>query len=93
MERNYATVTLCFKLFFYIDDCVVGQGVFIFSVVKHEPLVYLDYQYPAWGEGIGGLMAASSVIAIPGYAIYLFIVTPGNWRQVSHVLVRTFSSF
>ena len=58
------------------------QGVFVFSVVKYEPLVYMNYRYPSWGEGIGWLMALSSIIAIPGYAIYLFIVTPGNVKQV-----------
>ena len=59
------------------------QGVFVFSVVKYEPLVYMNYRYPAWGEGIGWLMALSSIVVIPAYAVYLFIVTPGNLRQVS----------
>ena len=60
----------------------VVQGVFVFSVVQYEPLVYMNYRYPAWGEGIGWMMALSSIIVIPGYAIYLLIVTPGNMRQV-----------
>jgi len=64
-----------------------GQGVFVFSVVKYEPLVYMDYRYPAWGQGIGWLMALSSIIAIPGYAIYLFVVTPGTVRQVGYLFV------
>ena len=64
-----------------------GQGVFVFSVVKYEPLVYMDYRYPAWGQGIGWLMALSSIIAIPGYAIYLFVVTPGTVRQVGYLSV------
>jgi len=54
----------------------------MYSVVKYEPLVYMNYRYPAWGEGIGLMMALSSIIVIPIYAIYLFIVTPGNVRQV-----------
>ena len=56
--------------------------MFVFSVVKYEPFVYMNYQYPVWGERIGWMMALSSIIVIPGYAIYLFIVTPGNVRQV-----------
>jgi len=65
----------------------VLQGVFVFSVVKYEPLVYMNYRYPAWGQGIGWMMALSSIIVIPGYAIYLFIVTPGNVRQVTYSVV------
>jgi len=57
--------------------------VFIFSVAQYEPLTYMDYKYPVWGEVIGWMMALSSILVIPGYAIYLFAVTPGTLRQVA----------
>lgn len=68
------------------------QGVFIFYIVKSEPVKYLKYEYPPWAHGIGGLMALSSVGLIPIYMIYLFIVTPGSFREVFIVYFPLFQT-
>ena len=59
-----------------------SQGVFLFSVIKHKPVKYLDYEYPWWGELIGWFMALSSILVTPIYAIVYFARTPGSFRQV-----------
>lgn len=52
-------------------------------MVKFQPLVYnKTYEYPAWGEGIGWVLALSSMVMIPGYAIYAFLTTPGTLDEV-----------
>jgi hypothetical protein len=67
---------------------IICVGIFIFYTVQYEPLVYMDYHYPWWGEMIGWCMTLSSVLVIPGYAIYLFLVTKGPFRQRIKLLFR-----
>lgn len=57
-------------------------GIFLFSVIQHEPLTYADsYTYPWWGEMMGWGMALASIIWIPVYAIYYIYKTPGNLKE------------
>ena len=54
----------------------------------------MDYLYPVWGEVIGWFLGLSSMLIIPGYAIYKLAVTPGTLREVrinSHHKFITFS--
>ncbi|KFO11159.1 Sodium- and chloride-dependent glycine transporter 1, partial [Balearica regulorum gibbericeps] len=44
--------------------------ILIFTVIQYRPISYNDYVYPTWAISIGFLMALSSVICIPIYAIY-----------------------
>ena len=64
------------------------QGVFIFNLVKHEPLVYNKvYEYPVWGQGIGWAMAVASMICIPtGMAVQL-LRTEGTFVEVQNIRV------
>ena len=59
-------------------------------MIKFEPLVYnKTYHYPAWGTGIGWVLALSSMLIIPIYAIYRFAITPGTILEVSETFNRT----
>ncbi|XP_037519612.1 sodium- and chloride-dependent GABA transporter 1-like [Rhipicephalus sanguineus] len=57
-------------------------AIFMFTVIKYQPLVYAKtYTYPWWGEMLGWFMALSSMVAIPAYVVYFLITTPGSFRQ------------
>ena len=48
------------------------QLILIFLVIQYQPITYNQYRYPSWAEAIGFLMALSSVISIPFYALFHF---------------------
>ncbi|NXP67079.1 S6A12 protein, partial [Chloropsis cyanopogon] len=57
-------------------------GVFLFSLIKYTPLKYNNsYEYPPWGYVLGWLMALSSMVCIPLYAIFILLKTKGPLRQ------------
>jgi len=58
--------------------------VFLFSFyfVKYVPISMGDYKYPVWGEVLGFMISFSSMLWVPGYAIYYFFTTRGTWREV-----------
>lgn len=59
------------------------QGVFLFSLIKYTPLKYNNsYEYPPWGYMLGWLMALSSMVCIPLYAIFILLKTKGPLKQV-----------
>lgn len=55
----------------------------MYSLIKYERFTYKDYVYPWWGEMAGWLMALSSMIVIPAYAIYKICLNDGDIRNVS----------
>ncbi|XP_076163039.1 sodium- and chloride-dependent GABA transporter 1 [Ptiloglossa arizonensis] len=56
--------------------------IFVFQCVQYKPLKYgNDYEYPTWAEIVGVCLSLSSMVWIPGYAIYYLIVTPGSIKE------------
>uniref|UniRef100_A0A4W3IRB6 Transporter n=1 Tax=Callorhinchus milii TaxID=7868 RepID=A0A4W3IRB6_CALMI len=52
--------------------------ILIFTVVQYKPISYNDYVFPSWALIIGFLMAMSSVICIPIYAIWKICMSEGD---------------
>ena len=53
---------------------IILQGMFIYSMVLYETLVYNGtYMYPTWAIVFGWFLSMISFIWIPGYAIYYMI--------------------
>uniref|UniRef100_A0A8B9D3W9 Transporter n=1 Tax=Anser cygnoides TaxID=8845 RepID=A0A8B9D3W9_ANSCY len=57
-------------------------AVFLFSLIKYTPLKYNNtYVYPTWGYVLGWMMALSSMVCIPLYAIFIILRTKGPLKQ------------
>nr|XP_025712474.1 sodium- and chloride-dependent glycine transporter 1 isoform X3 [Callorhinus ursinus]XP_025712475.1 sodium- and chloride-dependent glycine transporter 1 isoform X3 [Callorhinus ursinus] len=52
--------------------------ILVFTVIQYRPITYNHYQYPGWAVAIGFLMALSSVICIPFYALFQLCRTDGD---------------
>lgn len=68
---GYRVPRIWFKLCWKILTPVTVILLMIHSLIQYRPLVYdRVYVYPTWANAIGWLMTMSSVLLIPGYAIY-----------------------
>lgn len=50
----------------------------MFTVIQYRPISYNTYVYPTWAISIGFLMALSSVICIPIYAVFCVLRSEGD---------------
>jgi len=62
-----------------------SQGVFIFNILQWTPVTYLDYEYPWWSHAFGWFTALSSMLCIPGYMIWIWYTTPGDFPTVNFI--------
>lgn len=82
LQGDQAAGLAC-PLVFLIFVFSAPQGIFLFSLIKYTPLKYNDsYKYPPWGYMLGWLMALSSMVCIPLYAIFILLKTKGSLKQV-----------
>uniref|UniRef100_A0A8B9GLV6 Transporter n=1 Tax=Amazona collaria TaxID=241587 RepID=A0A8B9GLV6_9PSIT len=84
--RPWPLIKICW-LVFTPGLCLVS-AVFLFSLIKYRPLKYNNsYVYPAWGYMVGWLMALSSMVCIPLYAIFILLKTKGplKWQATTPV--------
>ncbi|XP_022081022.1 sodium- and chloride-dependent GABA transporter 1-like [Acanthaster planci] len=89
VDRFYRNIEqmIGYKPFIWWKICWVGLvpllcfGVFIFNLIQFKPLTLDNYEYPPWAIAFGILLALSSMLCIPGYMLYLLVVTPGSIRE------------
>lgn len=69
----------------------LSQVLFISAIVFYEDLETKNYVYPRWSINVGLLLTASSLMCIPLYLVYLFLMTPGTFCQVWWITFMYFS--
>ena len=60
----------------------IMAGIFLFSISQWSGVSYNDYKYPPWAEFFGWVLALSSMLFIPGIAIWQLYRTPGTFMEV-----------
>nr|CAB3266309.1 sodium- and chloride-dependent GABA transporter 1-like [Phallusia mammillata] len=64
----------------------------LYLLVKQKPFAYGKYTYPVWGQLLCHMVALSSVLFIPGYAIYLVISARMKGESLYKLRRQSFSS-
>ncbi|XP_071808909.1 sodium- and chloride-dependent GABA transporter 1-like [Asterias amurensis] len=66
---------------------VVTIGIFLFSLIDYSTPKYgEDYYFPISGEILGWMMSIASMQWVITYAVYLFIITPGSFKERIHYM-------
>ncbi|WAR03545.1 SC6A4-like protein [Mya arenaria] len=52
--------------------------LFILSLYIAPTPRYGEYEYPTWSIVVGWLIVCSSLVLVPAYAVYKFLITPGT---------------
>ncbi|VEN58813.1 unnamed protein product [Callosobruchus maculatus] len=55
--------------------------IIVYGLLGYEPLTYEKYVYPSWANALGWAITGSSVIMIPGIALYKFCTTRGSFLK------------
>uniref|UniRef100_A0A8C6SZG8 Transporter n=1 Tax=Neogobius melanostomus TaxID=47308 RepID=A0A8C6SZG8_9GOBI len=74
------------NLYFKICWLVLTPGVslvtFIGSLVEYQPLTFNRwYVYPSWAHVVGWILALSSILLVPGWALYKITTQSGTLTQ------------
>lgn len=60
----------------------VSLATFICSLVEYQPLTFNRwYVYPSWAYVVGWVLALSSILLVPGWALYKITTQSGTLRQ------------
>ncbi|KAM8903736.1 sodium- and chloride-dependent GABA transporter 2-like isoform 2-T2 [Spinachia spinachia] len=72
----------------YLTPLVLLVSI-ICSFVEYQPLTFnRSYEYPAWAYACGRVMTSSSILLVPGWALYKLAIGTGSLRQRFHHLCQ-----
>ncbi|XP_030248846.1 sodium- and chloride-dependent GABA transporter 2-like [Sparus aurata] len=78
-----------FKICWLYLTPLVSLTAFICSLVWYQPLTFNRwYVYPAWAYVLGWVLAVSSILLVPGLALYKVATGSGNLIQRLHHLCQ-----
>lgn len=75
---------LCWRFF----SPAIMAGIFLFSISQWGGVSYNDYKYPPWAEFFGWVLALSSMLFIPGIAIWQLYKTPGTFMERLYMCLK-----
>lgn len=76
-KRPNLYYVVCWK---YIAPFIITI-IFIWSLVTWEGISVGDYIFPPWAEFLGWVVALSSILWVPGFAIYEYIKAEGSFTE------------
>ncbi|XP_078683122.1 sodium-dependent proline transporter-like isoform X1 [Branchiostoma floridae x Branchiostoma belcheri] len=85
--------SLYFKICWMFVSPALMLFIFIFSLVTYTPVEYNGVTYPGWGVTLGLLMAFSSIIAIPLFAILALYNQEGSFFERIRAACRPTASW
>ncbi|XP_075871330.1 sodium- and chloride-dependent GABA transporter 2-like [Nelusetta ayraudi] len=84
-DMTGVTVNPFFKICWLYLTPLMCLGAFISSLVWYTPLVYNHwYIYPTWAIVLGWILALSSILLVPGFAVYMLGTSTGSLKQRIH---------
>ncbi|KAL9962432.1 hypothetical protein ACROYT_G031536 [Oculina patagonica] len=83
-RKPFLWFRICWK---YITP-VCTIGIVLANIIQWNGVSYNKQPYPAWAEFVGWMMALSSMLLIPGFAIYQIYKTPGTLRERLTTLLK-----
>lgn len=88
-DMTGVTVNPFFKICWLYLTPLMCLGAFISSLVWYTPLVYNHwYIYPTWAIVLGWILALSSTLFVPGFALYMLGTSTGSLKQRIHRLCK-----
>ena len=79
-------------LYVHVVAGLCVQFIMVFGLVNYMPLTYDKYVYPPGASVIGWSIALSSILCIPGFALYSILMAKGSLSKVRPPSLLTFSS-
>lgn len=80
-EMTGKRANIFFRLCWQVVAPVLITVILIFSIIEFKPASYEDYVFPTWAQGVGWVIALSSIIWIPVCAVHTLWVLPGSILQ------------
>ncbi|XP_041350515.1 sodium-dependent serotonin transporter-like [Gigantopelta aegis] len=63
-------------------------ALLVVTVYKYEKMTMGPYVYPDWSNWLGWCVSCSSMLCVPGFMIYWFITSKGNFKQKLLLMVH-----
>ena len=70
-----------------MSHCIT-QLIFLGSITQWKRITYNGYMYPDWAQAVAWLLALSSFLAIPIFALYSIFHPKGSFREVWKIYCR-----